>query len=92
MATKNSKEQGRPDMELAVAQLASIIAELMRFSKEQIEEIQVALIESCINAFEHSQTTDRQVKKYIMRTDELEFKISTSKNKLEFKLLTKEAT
>ena len=83
MATTISNDQVlltipmRPDMELAAAQLASVIAESMRFSEEQIEEIQVALIESCINAFEHSQSPDRQVIiKYIMRTDGLEFEIS----------------
>ena len=66
----------RPDMELAAAQLASVIAESMSFSEEQIEEIQVATIETCINAFEHSQSPDRQVIiEYIMREDGLEFKI-----------------
>ena len=98
MATTISNDQVlltipmRPDMELAAAQLASVIAESMSFSEEQIEEIQVALIELCINAFEHSQSPDRRVKKYIMTTDGLEFKISRRRKKLEFKLLTKEAT
>ena len=79
MATKNSNDQVlltipmRPDMELAAAQLASVIAESMHFSEEQIEEIQITLIESGLNAFEHSQFPDRQVFiKSIIRTDVLE--------------------
>lgn len=66
-----------PDMELAAAKLASVIAESMSFSDDQIEEIQLALIESCINAFEHSRSSDQNVFiEYIMRSDELEFKIT----------------
>ena len=67
----------RPDMELAAAKLASVIAESMSFSDEQIEEIQMAMIESCINAFEHSQSPDQTVViEFIMRAYELEFKIT----------------
>lgn len=67
----------RPDMELAAAKLASVIAESMSFNDDQIEEIQLAMIESCINAFEHSRSPDQMVIiKYIMRADELEFKIT----------------
>ncbi|MCE2400202.1 ATP-binding protein [Candidatus Poribacteria bacterium] len=67
----------RPDMELAAAKLASVIAESMSFDDDQIEEIQLAMIESCINAFEHSRSPDQMVIiKYIMRADELEFKIT----------------
>lgn len=66
-----------PDMELAAANLASFIAEAMSFSDEQIEEIQYAMIESCINAFEHSRSPDQNVFiEYIIRADELEFKIT----------------
>ena len=78
MATTISNDQVlltipmRPDMELA-AQLASVIAESMRFSEELIEEIQVAMNESGLNAFEHSQSPDRKgFIKSIIRTDELE--------------------
>lgn len=44
----------RPDMELAAAKLTSAIAEYMGFSNEQTENIQLRMIESCINAFEHN--------------------------------------
>ncbi len=67
----------RPDMELAAAQLASVIAESMSFSDEQVEEIQLAIIESCINAFEHSKSPDQKVIiELIMRANELELKVT----------------
>lgn len=67
----------RPDMELAAAKLASVIAESMSFSEQQIEEIQYATIESCINAFEHSQSPDQKVViEFIIRAYELELKIT----------------
>ncbi len=67
----------RRDMELAAAQLASVIAESMSFYEQQVEEIQMATIEACINAFEHSKSPDQQVfTKFIMRSDELEIKIT----------------
>ena len=67
----------RRDMELAAAQLASVIAESMSFNEQQVEEIQLATIESCINAFEHSKSPDQKVlTEFIMRTDELEIKIT----------------
>ncbi len=67
----------RPDMELVAAKSASVIAESMSFSEQQIEEIQMATIESCINAFEHSNSADQKVFiEFIMRAHELEFKIT----------------
>jgi serine/threonine-protein kinase RsbW len=67
----------RRDMELAAAKLASVIAESMSFNDQQIEEIQLAMIESCINAFEHSKSPDQSVViEYIIRRDELELKVT----------------
>ena len=43
-----------PDMELAAAKTAEAMAEYAHFSEDEIEEIKMALIEACINAFEHS--------------------------------------
>lgn len=66
-----------PDMELAAAKMASVLAELMNFDEGQVEEIQLAIIETCINAFEHSQSEDKKVViEFIMKDDELEFKIT----------------
>lgn len=66
-----------PDMELAAAKIASVLAELMNFDEGQIEEIQLALIETCINAFEHSHSDDQRVFiEFIMKDDELELKVT----------------
>ena len=48
------------DMELAAAKTASVLAELMDFGEGEVEEIQLAIIETCINAFEHSRSDDQE--------------------------------
>jgi len=66
-----------PDMELAAAKTASVLAELMDFDEGEVEAIQLAIIETCINAFEHSQSEDKKVViEFLMKDDALEFKIS----------------
>ncbi|MCZ6678295.1 MAG: ATP-binding protein [Candidatus Poribacteria bacterium] len=66
-----------PNMELAAAQTASILAEIMNFEENHIDEIQFAVIETCINAFEHSKRKDKPVViKFIMKDDALELKIT----------------
>ena len=65
------------NMEFAAAKTASILAKLMDFEKQHIEEIQLAIIEACINAFEHSGSDDGQVFiNFIMGDDELELRIT----------------
>jgi len=66
-----------PDMELAAARIASGLAQLMSFEEDIIDEIKLALVEACLNAFEHSKCQDKKVHiKFIMKEDELELKIS----------------
>lgn len=66
-----------PDMELAAAKTASVLAELMNFGEGEIEEIQLAIIETCINAFEHSQSDDQEVHiDFLLKDDELQFKVT----------------
>lgn len=66
-----------PNMELAAAQTAYTLAEIMDFEENHIDEIQFAIIETCINAFEHSRSEDKRVViKFIMRDNELELKIT----------------
>ena len=66
-----------PYMELVAAHTASILAEIMDFEEIHIDEIQLAIIETCINAFEHSNSTDRMVTvTYLLTDDELELKIT----------------
>ena len=43
-----------PDMELSATKTAEVVAKHMKLSEEQSAEISMALIEACINAFEHS--------------------------------------
>ena len=43
-----------PDMELSATKTAEIVAKHMELDEEKSAEISMALIEACINAFEHS--------------------------------------
>ncbi len=63
----------RPNIELAVSRLASSIAEAMRLDENKVDEVKLALIEACLNAFEHSKSKDRKVHiKFKMTDDRLE--------------------
>lgn len=65
------------NMEFTAAKTASILAKLMDFENQPIEEIQLAIIEACINAFEHSHSEDGQVFiDFIMGDDELELRVT----------------
>jgi serine/threonine-protein kinase RsbW len=50
-----------PEMELTATQTAEAVAKFMRLEEEKIEEVKLALIEACINAFEHSQSPDGRI-------------------------------
>ncbi len=50
-----------PDMELAASKTAEGVGEFMGLDQNKVEEVKMALIEACINAFEHSQSKDRRV-------------------------------
>ena len=66
-----------PDMELAAAQTASVLAELIDFGEGEVEEIQLAIIETCINAFEHSKSDDQEIHiEFLLMEDELQFKVT----------------
>jgi serine/threonine-protein kinase RsbW len=43
-----------PGMELAATALAEVLGESMRLSRDKIDEVKLALVEACINAFEHA--------------------------------------
>lgn len=49
------------NMELAATQTAEAVAHFMAFEREQIDELKQALIEACVNAFEHSSSTEEKV-------------------------------
>jgi serine/threonine-protein kinase RsbW len=50
-----------PEMELTASTTAEAVGKFMRLESDQIDEIKIALIEACINSFEHSQSPDRRV-------------------------------
>lgn len=62
-----------PNMEVAATKTATAIAEYMKFDADQADEVKMALIEACINAFEHSKSTDRKVYiKFLLDRDSLQ--------------------
>ena len=50
-----------PEMELTASTTAEAVGNFMRLNSDQIDEIKIALIEACINSFEHSQSQNRRV-------------------------------
>lgn len=51
-----------PDMELTASKTAGAMGEHIRMSRDKIDEIQMAVVEATINAFEHSDAPDRKVR------------------------------
>jgi serine/threonine-protein kinase RsbW len=61
-----------PDMEVAATQTAEAVARFMEFDSDQTDEVKHALIEACINAFEHSKSEEGKVYiKFVMRPEDL---------------------
>jgi len=50
-----------PDMELEASKTAAAIAESIRMSPDRIDEVRMAVVEACINALEHSHSSDQEV-------------------------------
>lgn len=50
-----------PDMELAATRLSEALAEHIQMDEEKKAEVSLAVIEACINAFEHSNSIDRNI-------------------------------
>jgi serine/threonine-protein kinase RsbW len=50
-----------PDMELTASKMACAMGEHIGLSRNKIDEVQMAVVEACINAFEHSDAPDREV-------------------------------
>lgn len=60
------------NMEMAATQTAEAVASFMDFDREQIDEVKHALIEACINAFEHSKSQDNKVYiRFVMDIEQL---------------------
>jgi serine/threonine-protein kinase RsbW len=50
-----------PDMEVVASQAASSLAAFIGMSPDRVDEVRLAVVEACINAFEHSQSPERKV-------------------------------
>ena len=50
-----------PDMELTATTVAESLGVFMGLDQDKIEEVKIALIEACINAFEHSNSPPRRI-------------------------------
>lgn len=60
------------DIETVVVNTALSVAKLANFSEDQIDEMNQALIEACINAIEHSKSEDKKLYvKFLVKRDEL---------------------
>ncbi len=50
-----------PEMEIAATAQVAALGEWMEMGRDKIDEVKMAVVEACINAFEHSETPDRKV-------------------------------
>ena len=50
-----------PDMEVVASQAASSLAAFIGMSPDRVDEVRLAVVEACINAFEHSHSEERKV-------------------------------
>ena len=64
-----------PNMELIATQTAEVIARHMHLSEEQSGEISMALIEACINAFEHSKAENNVYIHFLIEENSLVIKV-----------------
>ena len=63
------------NMELVATHTSDVVAKHMNLSEEKSAEISMALIEACINAFEHSETKNEVYIHFIISDDELTIKV-----------------
>ena len=50
-----------PEMEIAATAQVTALGEWMEMGRDKIDEVKMAVVEACINAFEHSATPDHKV-------------------------------
>jgi serine/threonine-protein kinase RsbW len=50
-----------PDMEITATAVAESLGAFIGLDQDKIEEVKIALIEACINAFEHSKSPARRI-------------------------------
>lgn len=64
------------NMELVATQTAEVVAKHMQLGDEKSGEISMALIEACINAFEHSQTNSEIYIHFLISENKLTIKVT----------------
>ena len=64
------------NMELVATQPAEVVAKHMQLGDEKSGEISMALIEACINAFEHSQTNSEVYIHFLISENKLTIKVT----------------
>lgn len=64
-----------PNMELVAINTAEVVAKHMDLSDEKAAEISMALIEACINAFEHSRADNNIFIHFVIEEDSLVIKV-----------------
>lgn len=50
-----------PEMEIVATAQAAAMGEYLGLSRDKIDEVKLALVEACINAFEHADCRDEQL-------------------------------
>jgi len=50
-----------PDMEIVATAQASALGEFIQMPRDRIDEVKLAIVEACINAFEHAHSRDDRV-------------------------------
>jgi serine/threonine-protein kinase RsbW len=50
-----------PEMEIVATAQAAALGEYISMSRDKIDEVKLALVEACINAFEHADCRDEQL-------------------------------
>jgi serine/threonine-protein kinase RsbW len=50
-----------PEMEIVATAQAAALGEYIEMSRDKIDEVKLALVEACINAFEHAEARDERV-------------------------------
>src|SRR5499427_9661650 len=50
-----------PEMEIVATAQAAALGEYLGLSRDKIDEVKLALVEACINAFEHAECRDEQL-------------------------------
>ena len=63
------------NMELVATQTSEVVSKHMDLSEEKTSEISMALIEACINAFEHSETKSEIYIHFIISDERLTIKV-----------------